>query len=196
MRPSADHGFRFDIWPRGGEAGEGQDQRETPSPSGSPCGGPKGDPASAADRSGARFWWRVELGPVLGLVGAAIAVPGSNVHSEVVQDPHCDSLGHPRRRRHGGAAAEKRHRPVSPLPVQHQQNPAPGPATRRGRLHDSGRREAVGTAAGHQDVQHVGRRRGAIGSRPACSGPHLTVRSLLFVRHRLIGWCCWRGDRR
>jgi hypothetical protein len=194
MRPSADHGFRFVSGCLAVEVGRtGPGSARATITVGSPCGGPKGDPASAAARSGAGFWWRLELGSVLGLVGAAGGVPGSDVHPEVVEDPHCDGLGHPRRGCDGGAAAEKRHRPVLPLPVQRQQHPALGSGTRRGRPRGGGRGDAVAAAAGRQDIQQVGRRQSAIGSRSGCGG--LGVRSVRSGRHWLIGWCCRRGDR-
>ena len=175
------------------EAGDGHDHRETKSSPGSPGDEPEGDPSSAAGRSGAGFRWRFELGQVDGLVGAAGAVPGSDVDSEVVEDSQCDGLSHPRRCCGGGAAAEKRHRPVLPLPAQRQQHPALGPAARRDRPHDGGRGEAA--AAGHQDVQQVGLRQGAIGSRSACGGPYLGARPVGQVRQRLTGWCSRCGDR-
>ena len=136
---------------------------------GPPCGRPKGGPTSAtADRRRARFGWRLELGPVQGLVGAAGAMPGANLHPEVVEDPDRDGLSHPRRSCGGGAAAGKRYRPVPPLPVHRQQHPALHPAARRGGLLHGRDRGRVAAAAGRQDVDHVGRRRCSAAFRSAC----------------------------
>ena len=140
--------------------------------------------------------WSLELSLEHGLVGAAGAVPGVNVHSEVGEDPHRDGLGHPRRRSDRGAAGEKRHRPLSPLPVQRQQHPALGRTTRRGDLLNGGGGEAVAATAGHQDIQHVRRGQRAIGSRSVCSGPQHRVCRCLSVQRRLVGRCCRRGGRR
>jgi hypothetical protein len=162
----------------------------------SPPGRPEKALIPAVAVRGCGFSWSLEPSLVHGSVGAADAVPGADMHSEVGEDPHRDGLGHPRRRSDRGAAGEKRHRPLSPVPVQRQQHPALRRATRRGGFLNGGGGEVVAATAGHQDIQHVRRGQRAIGSRSACSGPQHRVCRCLSVQRRLVGRCCRRGGGR